>query len=136
MDTITQFKEAAKALQQDARYLQLAAARQNNDNNEALQNMIGQFNLVRLDLNNEMEKPERDDQRVKELDEQINELYNNIMTSPSMLAYNEAKQNIRGLVNHINAIVTAAVDGEDPDGVEEPAESCGEGGCASCEGCG
>ncbi len=58
------------------------------------------------------------------------------MTNPSMLAYNEAKQNIRGLVNHINAIVTAAVDGEDPDDVAEPTECCGEDGCATCAGCG
>lgn len=114
----------------------MAEARQKNDDDEELQNMIGEFNLVRLDLNNEMEKEDRDNERVKELDTKINQLYNGIMTSGSMLAYNEAKQNIKGLVNHVNAIVTAAVDGEDPTLVAEPVESCGPDGCASCSGCG
>lgn len=135
MDAIAMFKEAAVALQKDPRYQKLADARQKNDDDEELQNMIGEFNLVRLDLNNEMEKDDRDDERVKELDTKINHLYNGIMTSPSMLAYNEAKQEIKGLVSHINAIVAAAVDGDDPMLVTEPVEGCGPDGCASCSGC-
>lgn len=135
MDAIAMFKEAAVALQKDPRYQKLAAARQQNDDDEELQNMIGEFNLVRLDLNNEMEKDDRDDGRIAELDTKINHLYNGIMTSPSMLAYNEAKQEIKGLVSHINAIVAAAVDGDDPMLVTEPVEGCGPDGCASCSGC-
>lgn len=136
MDAIAKFKEAAMALQQDERYLKLAAARKANDDDETLQNMIGEFNLVRLDLNNEIEKEDRDDARVTELNEKINQLYNGIMNSETMLAYNDAKQEMRPLVNHINAIVTAAVDGDDPMLVAEPVEGCGEDGCASCSGCG
>lgn len=136
MDIITLFKQAALALQKDERYLQLAQARQANDDDEELQNTIGEFNLVRLDLNNEMEKTDRDEERVKELDAKINDLYNSIMMSASMLAYNDAKQNIKGLVSYINSIVAAAVDGDDPMLVTEPVEGCGSDGCASCSGCG
>ena len=91
MDAIAKFKEAAMALQQDERYLKLAAARKANDDDETLQNMIGEFNLVRLDLNNEIEKEDRDDARVTELNEKINQLYNGIMNSETMLAYNDGK---------------------------------------------
>ncbi|MDL2293440.1 YlbF family regulator [Ruminococcaceae bacterium OttesenSCG-928-D13] len=135
MDAITMFKEAAKALQQDERYLSLEAARKANDDNAELQDKIGEFNLVRLDLNNEIEKDERDDARVAELNDRINNLYNEIMAAPSMLAYNDAKQAMRPMVDYINAIITAAVDGEDPMTVTEPASGCGDG-CASCAGCG
>ena len=136
MDVIALFKEASKVLQQDERYLALAKTRKQNDEDEALQAMIGEFNLVRLDLNNEMEKEERNNERLAELDAKINQLYNGIMTSPSMLAYNEAKQDMEGLVNYINAIVSAAVDGEDPMLVTEPVSGCGTEDCSCCSGCG
>ena len=51
MDCIDLFKRAAMALQTDPRYLALDQARKANDKDEELQNMIGEFNLARLDLN-------------------------------------------------------------------------------------
>lgn len=137
MDAIIKFKEAAKELQNDPKYLQLAAARKANDEDEALQGKIGEFNLVRLDLNNEIEKDDRDEDRVTQLNQQVNTLYNEIMTNRNMLAYNEAKQGMEGFLNYVNAILNAAIDGDDPMLVAEPVESgCGEDGCASCSGCG
>ena len=137
MDAILKFKEAAKGLQNDERYMALVAARKANDEDEALQNQIGEFNLLRLEINNEMEKDSRDEDKITEMNTKVNRLYNEIMTNKNMLAYNEAKQDIRGLINHINAIITAAIDGEDPMVVEEPQPAgCGEEGCASCSGCG
>mgnify|MGYP002585894888 CR=1 FL=1 len=49
MDVIDLFKKAAAALQTDERYLALAAARKANDEDDALQDMIGEFNLARMD---------------------------------------------------------------------------------------
>ena len=54
MDCIDLFKRAAMALQTDPRYLVLDQARKANDKDEELQNMIGEFNLARMDLNNEI----------------------------------------------------------------------------------
>ena len=47
MDCIDLFKKAAAALQTDPRYLELDAARRENDADEELQQMIGEFNLAR-----------------------------------------------------------------------------------------
>ena len=57
MDCIDLFKRAAVALQTDSRYLVLDQTRKANDEDEELQNLIGEFNLARLDLNNESAKP-------------------------------------------------------------------------------
>ena len=62
MDCIDLFKRAAMALQTDPRYLALDQARKANDKNEELQNLIGEFNLARMDLNNEISKSERSDE--------------------------------------------------------------------------
>ena len=67
MDAIELFKKAAAAMQTDERYLALDAARRANDENKELQDMIGEFNLARMDLNNEITKDERDDERIAEL---------------------------------------------------------------------
>ena len=50
MDCIDLFKKAAAAMQTDPRYLELDAARRENDNDQELQGLIGEFNLKRLDL--------------------------------------------------------------------------------------
>ena len=91
MDCIDLFKRAAVALQTDPRYLALDQARKANDNDENLQNLIGEFNLARMDLNNEIGKSERDDARITELNEKVNNLYGQIMGDEGMTAYNKTR---------------------------------------------
>ena len=79
MDCIDLFKRAAMALQTDPRYLAMDQARKMNDKDEELQNLIGEFNLARMDLNNEIGKTERSDARIAELNEKVNDLYGKIM---------------------------------------------------------
>ena len=134
MDTIDLFKKAAAALQTDPCYLALAAAREANDKDEALQDMIGESNLARLDLNNEISKDERDDAKVAELNAQVNELYSKIMSTGSMAAYNEAKAEAEALISYIDAIINTAMNGGDPMSVQQPEAGCS-GSCSSCSGC-
>ena len=47
MDCIDLFKKAAAALQTDPRYLELDAARRENDMDEELQNMIGELDVYK-----------------------------------------------------------------------------------------
>ena len=114
MDSIELFKKAAAAMQTDERYLALDAARRANDENKELQDMIGEFNLARMDLNNEITKDERDDERIAELNGQVNDLYGKIMNHPGMVAYNEAKAAAEAMVNYIDAIINTAMNGGDP----------------------
>ena len=53
MDCIDLFKRAAMALQTDPRYVILDQARKANDKDEELQNLIGEFNLARMDADND-----------------------------------------------------------------------------------
>ena len=99
-----------------------------------LQNMIGEFNLARMDLNNEIGKNERDDARIAELNEKVNSLYGQIMGNEGMVAYNEAKRECENLVNYIDAIINTAMNGGDPMTVQEPSASC-TGSCSTCGGC-
>ena len=126
MDCIDLFKRAAMALQTDPRYVILDQARKANDKDEELQNLIGEFNLARMDLNNEIGK--------SELNEKVNSLYGQIMGNEGMVAYNEAKRECENLVNYIDAIINTAMNGGDPMTVQEPSASC-TGSCSTCGGC-
>ena len=75
-----------------------------------------------LDLNNEISKSERSDERIAELNTKVNDLYGKIMADEGMTAYNEAKRDCENLVNYIDAIINTAMNGGDPMTVQEPSE--------------
>ena len=131
MDCIDLFKKAAAAMQTDPRYLELDAARRENDNDQELQGLIGEFNLKRLDLNNESAKPEPDAAHVAELNQQVNDLYTQIMSSEGMVRYNTAKKECEAMVSHIDAIINTAMNGGDPMTVQAPTGGC-TGSCSTC----
>ena len=66
MDCIDLFKRAAMALQTDPRYLALDQARKANDNDENLQNLIGEFNLARMDADDDRHRNYADEEDFKE----------------------------------------------------------------------
>ena len=114
-DAITMFKEAAAQLQREEAYLALEGTRKKNDEDEALQQLIGDFNLARIDLNSELSKSaDKDQDKVNELNVKVNQLYNDIMANESMAAYNEAKAELESVMNYVNAIINTAVNGGDP----------------------
>ena len=129
-DAITMFKEAAAQLQKEIEYVTLDSARKMNDEDEALQELIGDFNLARIDLNSELSKTsDRDDEKVAALNDKVNRLYNDIMMNDSMQAYNDAKTDFDAVIQYVNAIINTAVNGGDPMAVEQPAAGCS-GSCA------
>ena len=135
MDCIDLFKKAAAALQTDVRYLELDAARRENDADEELQNMIGEFNLARLDLNNESAKPETDAARVAELNQRVNDLYSQIIAREEHGALRRRQGRVRGPGQpHPDAIVNTAMNGGDPMTVQAPTGGC-TGSCSTCGGC-
>ena len=133
MDCIDLFKKAAAALQTDPRYLELDAARRENEADEELQGLIGEFNLARLDLNHEAGKTETDAARVAELNGKVSALYDQIMSSEGMVRYNAAKAEAEAMVAHIDAIINTAMNGGDPMTVQQPENGC-TGSCSTCSG--
>ena len=102
MDCIDLFKKAAAAMQTDPRYLELDAARRENDNDQELQGLIGEFNLKRLDLNNESAKPEPDTAHVAELNQQVNDLYTQIIKDYINSEYTGTKDMVMKTMAGIN----------------------------------
>ncbi len=133
MDVIEITRQLGAAIQADERYAAYVAAKKENDMDEALQQQIGEFNLIRMSLERELSAEERSDERIKEYNEKLRNLYGQIMSTESMIKFNDAKTALDALVNDVNAIITMSVNGEDP-ATCDPHASCS-GNCASCGGC-
>ena len=88
MDIITMARELGKAIQADERYLALQVAKQNSDDDAALQELIGEFNLKRLALSNEANKEDRDEDKLQKLNLELREVYTHVMENDNMAAYN------------------------------------------------
>ena len=135
MDVIEKARELGKMIQEDARYAEYYKAKEANDKDETLQQMIGDFQTKRMELNTEMSKDDRSAERLTALDEEIKALYSRIMSNENMVAYNEAKNAMDDMLNRINMVITYSANGEDPMTCPTEQQGCG-GSCSTCGGCG
>ena len=133
MDILALARAMGKAIQQDERYQALSEAKKNNDCDAELQDKIGQFNLKRVEINQLAGDPEKNREKLVELDRELHEVYDEIMRNANMAAYNEARNEMDVLMNQVNQILVASVNGENPDTVE--LQSGCTGSCESCGGC-
>ncbi len=133
MDIIQMTRELGKAIQADDRYIAYNLAKQANDEDEQLQNLIGEFNMKRMELTMEMGKEDKSEEKIAVLNETTRNLYKRIMEDPKMMIYNAAKEGMDSLLSQINHIITMAANGEDPETCGTGEISCS-GNCSSCGG--
>ena len=133
MNVIEKARELGTAIQQDERFIRYAKARLANDSDKDLQDAIGQFNIFRMELDREVSSDDKNDDKVKELNEKLRKVYSDIMSSPAMVEYNTAKAELDNMVNEANVIISKCIDGEDPDACDTSSACTGS--CASCGGC-
>ena len=133
MDVIELTRELGKAIQADERFVRYAKARLANDTDEDLQNSIGQFNIKRMELEKAVGEEDKDEVKVKVLNEELRKLYGDIMSSAAMVEYNTAKALLDQMMNEVNTILTKTLDGEDPATCDTDAGCTGS--CSTCGGC-
>lgn len=133
MDLILKAREMGKGIQASEQYKNFVAARQANDDDQELQELINNFNLLKVKLNTIIGEEGKDEEKVKALNEELKAAYQTIMSNENMNNFNNARQSLDSMMNDINAILKMCVNGEDPDTCVLP-ESCG-GSCSSCAGC-
>lgn len=135
-DIIEITRELGRQLQKEECYIVYQAAKQAADEDEELQRLIGEFGNVREEISAETSKDEddRDNAKIRQLNENMRKVYAKIMTNERMICYNDAKDAYDVLMNRITAIIKQCAEGEDPD-TTDYLPSC-TGSCGSCGGCG
>ena len=133
MDIIEMTRKLGVEIQQQEVFKTYIKAKAANDNDVELQDMIGQFNVIRMQLDQALSSEEKNEEKVKELNTQLRDIYTAIMGRETMMNYKVAKGELDALVNQINAIITLTVNGEDP--LTCDISSGCTGSCSSCSGC-
>lgn len=133
MDSILELaRDLGHELQNDERFIRTQMTQSASDEDKELQEFIGEFNLKRIAINNEMSKEDKDNDKLKLMDKELRDVYDRIMTNEHMKAYQAAKSELDKLVNGIVTIVTMSAQGQNPDEIQE--SGCG-GNCSGCSGC-
>lgn len=133
MDIIELSRELGRKIQQEESYINMQAANKACEEDEALQALIGEFNLKKLALNEKISAPEQDKEAVAALNTEMRKIYADIMVNENMIKLNESKTQFDTIINRVFAIVSNSANGEDPNTTDYQA-SCS-GSCSSCSGC-
>ena len=126
-------RELGALLQKEPCFKAYIEAKKDNDADEELQEHIGQFNLIRLSMDEELNKEEKSEERLKSLNEELRGVYGKIMENESMQRFKAAKKELDGKVNAVYSLLIRCAGGEDPE-TAEFSEGC-TGNCSSCGGC-
>lgn len=133
MDIIELSRELGRKIQQEESYVAMQEANKACEADEALQALIGEFNLKKLALNEKISAPEQDKDAVAALNTEMRKIYADIMVNENMIKLNESKAQFDTVINRVFAIVSNSANGEDPNTTDyQP--SCS-GSCSSCSGC-
>ena len=134
MDIIQLSRDLGTAIQECPEYKRIFAAKAANDADKELQSLIEEFNMTRVKLSTAMQAEDKDEAKLAELDKILKESYATVMGNKNMLEFNDAKQEMDLVMNQVNTILGAALNGEDPQNCESKPDACG-GSCSSCSGC-
>lgn len=137
MDIIKLTRELGAAIQQDERYLAFTKAREENEKDEALNELMGNIQMVQMNYQLEAGKEEPDSEKMQGFEAEFNALYEKFMSNEKMQAYDAARTEVDEMMNYIMQILSLCVNGADPATCEpeKPHEhECG-GSCSSCSGC-
>ena len=75
MDIVELARDLGKKIQEDERFIAMRVASQQCDADEALQNMIGEFNLKRMAINNEAQKEDRSEDLLRQYNNELRTIY-------------------------------------------------------------
>ncbi|MBQ8503755.1 MAG: YlbF family regulator [Clostridia bacterium] len=137
MDIIKLTRELGAAIQQDERYIRFTQARQANESDAELNELMGQIQMIQMNYQMEASKETPDSAKMKEYEESFNEAYTKFMDNEKMQAYDAARTEVDAMMNYIMQILGLCVNGADPatcEPEEEHHHDCG-GSCSSCSGC-
>lgn len=117
------------AIKASPEFIAYENARKAYEEDEALQSLIGEYNLKRqmLILENGKDEDKRDSELQEKLQQEMRTLYNSVMENTNMKAYVDSKNKLDAVVSDVFDTLNYHITGQRPGG-------CG-GGCASCRGC-
>ncbi|MBO5402268.1 MAG: YlbF family regulator [Clostridia bacterium] len=117
----------ADAIEVDEIVINYKAAKDNFDNDETLSTKINEYTVQRMIFEKAASEEEKDEELLKQIDNRMKELYEEVMANPVMVALANAENELNGLLNDLNTEIQTRI-------IPESEHSCS-GDCAGCSGC-
>ena len=129
-------RELGKEIQKDERFVALQAAAKANDADESLQQQMQEMQLISLKYQQEAEKGEEASQdRIKELQDDYQKLYTEVMAGENMQNYSAAAAEMEKMAQYISGMIGLFFDGKDAETCELPPQDACTHNCSTCGGC-
>ena len=94
MDIIKLTRELGKAIQQDERYLKFVAAREANEADTELNDLVGKMQLIHMSYQHEASKEDANEQKLQAYEEEFMGIREKIIANPNMANYEAARMAI------------------------------------------
>ncbi len=134
MDVIEVTRNLGKEIQKDERFIAFAKAKLALDNNENLNSKIGEFNIIRMNLDRLLSEEEKDNEKIAEANKNLRAVYDEIMADEVMKEYNETRAAVDKMIADVMGIIRMCAEGADPETCTLPEAGCS-GSCSTCAGC-
>lgn len=130
-------RQLGQAIQDDERYINFIKARENNEKDEELKNLLGQVQLIHMNYGREAQKGDNaSEEKLDGYEKEFNEVFSKVKNHPVMVKYENARDELDSLMKFVTGILSMCAVGEDPQTCSPTAQagSCS-GDCSSCGGC-
>ena len=130
MDQIIELaKQIGQLLRETEEFSSYEKAKEKYNTDSELQAIIGEFNLKKLALSNEIDKGDsKDDATIARLQEEARQAYMKAVEIPTMKEFFAEKEKFDSIVKNVVAVINYSITGE------ETQSGCS-GNCSSCGGC-
>ncbi len=119
-------KKMGQMLKDSEEFKKYEEVKSRYETDSELQMQIGEFNLRKMAVMNEMEKEDKDNEKFERLQNEMREAYKVAMSNPLMGEFMKTKETFESLVNNVYSIINFQITGE--------TGSCDKSNCASCGG--
>lgn len=114
-----------KALKEDPRLVKMEECRKAYEENPELSRLMTEYNVQQKAIENLAAAEEFDAQLIQNIQDRINELYEEIMAHPVFVELNKAQEAVNELMNAVNNTITFAITGEMPSNCTHDCSTCG-----------
>lgn len=129
MDIMEMAKELGKAMAESAQMVKLRAAEEAQAKDEDAQKLIGEYNLVRMQLSQKANQENITQEEFTAIKEELDAEFKKLTANASINAYITAKKDFDSILSQVNNIMSFYIDGEQKSG------GCSSDGCSGCSGC-
>ena len=127
MEILDMARQLGEAIRDSELMDRVKTAEETQQNDAEAQKLIGEYNLVRMQLAQRAQKEDLTQEEMEQIQQELSAEFEKLTKNPVIAEFLEARAALDALVNQVNSILTHFITGEDPNGCTHN--------CATCGGC-